>query len=190
MLIFFTGYISLDEFSDACNLINEHMPCPMTHEQLEEICKLMDLNKDGLVDLNEFLESFRMVDPESKGRKGSQPMSPDIVHDNLKPNTLDVEVVSQCDPILSPAIMKPLNLASKDSTEMIEGHKCNETSDGKHEDGTEKKEDNENVQVHISSNGDSVSSVNSSDTVKQIPVIYMNSLQMSPVLSSRRGSQI
>lgn len=39
----------------------------MSDDQLEEICKLMDLNKDGLIDLNEFLESFRMVDPESKG---------------------------------------------------------------------------------------------------------------------------
>ncbi|KAJ8956154.1 hypothetical protein NQ318_020704 [Aromia moschata] len=69
------GYITLDEFSDACNLIKKHMPCPMTHEQLEDICKLMDLNKDGLVDLNEFLESFRMVDPESKRK--NEPDSPE-----------------------------------------------------------------------------------------------------------------
>lgn len=60
------GFISLDEFSDACNLIKEHMPSPMTQEQLVEICRLMDINKDGLVDLNEFLETFRLVDPESR----------------------------------------------------------------------------------------------------------------------------
>lgn len=35
------------------------MPNPMTQEQLVDICRLMDINKDGLVDLNEFLESFR-----------------------------------------------------------------------------------------------------------------------------------
>ncbi|XP_018320018.1 serine/threonine-protein phosphatase rdgC [Agrilus planipennis] len=62
-----SGYISLEEFSDACNLIKEHMPDPVTQEQLLEICRLMDMNNDGLVDLNEFLETFRMVDPEQQG---------------------------------------------------------------------------------------------------------------------------
>lgn len=62
----FSGYITSNEFIEACNLIKEHIPCPISNDQLEEICKLMDLNKDGLVDLNEFLESFRMVDPESR----------------------------------------------------------------------------------------------------------------------------
>lgn len=44
------------------------MPNPITQEQLVDICKLMDMNKDGLVDLNEFLETFRMVDPEQRGK--------------------------------------------------------------------------------------------------------------------------
>lgn len=61
-----SGYISLEEFSDACNLIREHMPNPITHDQLLDMCRLMDMNKDGLVDLNEFLETFRMVDPEQQ----------------------------------------------------------------------------------------------------------------------------
>lgn len=34
----------------------------MTQEQLVDICRLMDINKDGLVDLNEFLESFRLAE--------------------------------------------------------------------------------------------------------------------------------
>lgn len=34
----------------------------MTQEQLVDICQLMDINKDGLVDLNEFLESFRLAE--------------------------------------------------------------------------------------------------------------------------------
>lgn len=45
------------------------MPNPITQDQLVDICKLMDINKDGLVDLNEFLETFRMVDPEQAGQK-------------------------------------------------------------------------------------------------------------------------
>lgn len=58
------GYITLEEFSDACNLLRKHMPNPITQEQLVDICRLMDINKDGLVDLNEFLETFRLVDTD------------------------------------------------------------------------------------------------------------------------------
>ncbi|KAF5297302.1 hypothetical protein FQA39_LY12141 [Lamprigera yunnana] len=64
-----SGYISLEEFSDACNLIREHMPNPISHDQLLDMCRLMDMNKDGLVDLNEFLETFRMVDPEQQRQR-------------------------------------------------------------------------------------------------------------------------
>lgn len=38
------------------------MPNQMTQEQLVDICRLMDINKDGFVDLNEFLESFRLAE--------------------------------------------------------------------------------------------------------------------------------
>lgn len=56
------GYISLDEFAEACDLLQKHLPEHDTKEQLLDICKLMDINKDGLVDLNEFLETFRLCE--------------------------------------------------------------------------------------------------------------------------------
>lgn len=56
------GYITLDEFSDACALLSQHMPDPIPQEHLLDICRSMDINKDGQVDLNEFLETFRLVD--------------------------------------------------------------------------------------------------------------------------------
>lgn len=92
-----SGYISLDEFADACNLIKEHLQSPMTKDQLEDLCKLMDLNKDGMVDLNEFLESFRMVDPESKMKNEAsspEPQEPEQAGRKTEPpKFLDVDSI-------------------------------------------------------------------------------------------------
>lgn len=54
----------MDEFAEACDLLQKHLPKHDTKEELMEMCKLMDINKDGLVDLNEFLETFRLCEQE------------------------------------------------------------------------------------------------------------------------------
>lgn len=174
---FFVGYISLDEFSEACNLIKKHMPCEMTHEQLTEICRLMDLNKDGLVDLNEFLESFRMVDPES--RKKNQPSSPEPFDGNTSTNTLQVNAASTPDdtsnssPPISPAMVKPLNLLPRIMEEKNDHNNINNVSP------VNNQENSVSVLVHTPP-----------EEGQQANSLHTNSLQMSPVLSSRRGSQI
>ncbi|XP_062711459.1 serine/threonine-protein phosphatase rdgC isoform X2 [Aedes albopictus] len=56
-----SGQISLEEFGEACDLLEKHFP-HNTHEQLLDMCRMMDINKDGLVDLNEFLETFRLCE--------------------------------------------------------------------------------------------------------------------------------
>jgi serine/threonine-protein phosphatase with EF-hand domain len=66
----------MEEFSDACGLLREHLP-HTPPEQLVDICRSMDINKDGLVDLNEFLESFRLVDMDHEGRPEGEDSSPD-----------------------------------------------------------------------------------------------------------------
>lgn len=58
------GFISLDEFAEACDLLQKHLPEHDSKEELLEMCKLMDINKDSLVDLNEFLETFRLCEQE------------------------------------------------------------------------------------------------------------------------------
>ncbi|XP_033608123.1 serine/threonine-protein phosphatase rdgC [Cryptotermes secundus] len=71
-----SGYISMEEFSDACALLGEHLP-QIPPEQLVDICRSMDINKDGLVDLNEFLETFRLVDMGHEDRPDGDDSSPD-----------------------------------------------------------------------------------------------------------------
>lgn len=65
-----SGQISLDEFGEACHLLHKHLPEHDTEEDLLEMCKMMDINKDGLVDLNEFLEAFRLCDQARRGTRG------------------------------------------------------------------------------------------------------------------------
>lgn len=76
MIFFCLGHISLSEFSDACDLLEKHLPGTNTREQLLDMCRMMDLNKDGLVDLNEFLEAFRLCEQakneQISGKKAHQ----------------------------------------------------------------------------------------------------------------------
>lgn len=75
------GYITLDEFSEACSLLSKHIPNSVPQEQLLDICRSMDMNKDGQVDLNEFLETFRLVD----------------IHREVESPTCDFDDSSSCD---------------------------------------------------------------------------------------------
>lgn len=59
-----SGYITLDEFSDALDILQKYLPGHQSKEDLMKLCKLMDINKDGQVDLNEFLEAFRLCQKE------------------------------------------------------------------------------------------------------------------------------
>ncbi|XP_046395788.1 serine/threonine-protein phosphatase rdgC [Ischnura elegans] len=73
-----SGLISMEEFKEAWILLSNHLeaerasapegipmgmaPSPSLHQMLD-VARTMDLNKDGLIDLNEFMEAFRLVDP-------------------------------------------------------------------------------------------------------------------------------
>lgn len=71
--LYIPGYITLDEFKDACELLGEHLHHPQ--DEVLDICRSMDINKDGLVDLNEFLETFRLVDMEAARQDSVDPDS-------------------------------------------------------------------------------------------------------------------
>ncbi|XP_050498182.1 serine/threonine-protein phosphatase rdgC isoform X2 [Diabrotica virgifera virgifera] len=152
-----SGYITLDEFSDACNLIKRFMPCPMTQEQLQEICKLMDLNKDGQVDLNEFLESFRMVDPQSRQKYTTE--SPEANHETPK-NDAKVKVVEN-------AVNQKVNGTAKPNEDT-----------------------NNDIRVQVDIHPKLEINGGGGDRQESLTVVQKTNVQMSPVLSSRRGSQI
>eukprot|EP00127_Corallochytrium_limacisporum_P003964 Clim_evm13s156 gene=Clim_evmTU13s156 len=60
-----SGTLTFDEVEFACKLLNKHMDNPFSKEDVEGLARATDINGDGVIDLNEFLESFRLTDTVS-----------------------------------------------------------------------------------------------------------------------------
>ncbi|KAM4854780.1 serine/threonine-protein phosphatase with EF-hands 2 [Thomomys bottae] len=64
-----SGFISLDEFRQTWKLFSSHMKVDIPDECICDLARSIDFNKDGHIDINEFLEAFRLVEQScSEGR--------------------------------------------------------------------------------------------------------------------------
>ncbi|XP_021019342.1 serine/threonine-protein phosphatase with EF-hands 2 [Mus caroli] len=57
-----SGFISLDEFRQTWKLFSSHMSIDITDDGICDLARSIDFNKDGHIDINEFLEAFRLVE--------------------------------------------------------------------------------------------------------------------------------
>ena len=71
----------MDEFEEACDILSEHSSITIPKEHVLNMAHNMDMNKDGLIDFNEFLEAFRIVDQFGKdlNRRLSQESTSSLV---------------------------------------------------------------------------------------------------------------
>ncbi|KAF7260899.1 hypothetical protein EG68_01956 [Paragonimus skrjabini miyazakii] len=57
-----SGHISLEEFKNACMCLPNRSN--LDDESITDLAKSIDINKDGQIDFNEFIEAFRIVEME------------------------------------------------------------------------------------------------------------------------------
>ena len=63
LIILLSGLLSREELRAGCELLAKHNgSISLSPEDLDNLVDTMDINKDGEINFNEFLESFRMVD--------------------------------------------------------------------------------------------------------------------------------
>ncbi|XP_074130308.1 serine/threonine-protein phosphatase with EF-hands 2 [Sminthopsis crassicaudata] len=67
-----SGLISFDEFRQIWKLFSSHMNIDITDESICDLARSIDFNKDGNIDINEFLEAFRLVEQSYLEDKDSE----------------------------------------------------------------------------------------------------------------------
>uniref|UniRef100_A0A3Q2SSJ5 Serine/threonine-protein phosphatase n=1 Tax=Fundulus heteroclitus TaxID=8078 RepID=A0A3Q2SSJ5_FUNHE len=62
-----SGLISFEEFRQTWKLLSSHLKMEISDKAIADLAQSMDFNKDGSIDINEFMEAFRLVDLSSHG---------------------------------------------------------------------------------------------------------------------------
>lgn len=75
-----SGCISMEEFQDACQLLSKHIGSNIPPETVKDMAQSIDINKDGNIDFNEFLEAFRLVDTQDIKLDGQTSMQNSPAH--------------------------------------------------------------------------------------------------------------
>ncbi|XP_062414879.1 serine/threonine-protein phosphatase with EF-hands 2-like [Pungitius pungitius] len=57
-----SGLISFEEFRQTWKLLSSHLKTEISDKAIADLARSIDFNKDGSIDINEFMEAFRLVD--------------------------------------------------------------------------------------------------------------------------------
>jgi serine/threonine-protein phosphatase with EF-hand domain len=56
----------MQEFTEVCTFLGNHNGSKLDEKQIMDLASSIDLDKNGVIDFNEFLEAFRMVDIDDR----------------------------------------------------------------------------------------------------------------------------
>ncbi|XP_058613670.1 serine/threonine-protein phosphatase with EF-hands 1-like isoform X3 [Onychostoma macrolepis] len=57
-----SGLISFEEFRQTWKLLSSHLQTDISDKAISDLAESIDFNKDGSIDINEFMEAFRLVE--------------------------------------------------------------------------------------------------------------------------------
>ncbi len=103
----------MDEFREACTIISAHAQQPLSPEQINEMGKSIDRNGDGNIDINEFLEAFRIVDRFGRELKRKSVDSGRSISINGEAGIIEEHVQIEEKKTLSPDITKDVEKQTK-----------------------------------------------------------------------------
>ncbi|XP_016349699.1 serine/threonine-protein phosphatase with EF-hands 2 [Sinocyclocheilus anshuiensis] len=70
-----SGLISFEEFRQTWKLLSSHLQMDISDKAISDLAESIDFNKDGSIDINEFMEAFRLV--EHSRAETDAPASPE-----------------------------------------------------------------------------------------------------------------
>ncbi|XP_042634399.1 serine/threonine-protein phosphatase with EF-hands 2 [Cyprinus carpio] len=70
-----SGLISFEEFRQTWKLLSSHLQMDISDKAISDLAESIDFNKDGSIDINEFMEAFRLV--EHSRAETEAPASPE-----------------------------------------------------------------------------------------------------------------
>ncbi|XP_068167917.1 serine/threonine-protein phosphatase with EF-hands 2 [Antennarius striatus] len=65
-----SGFITIEDFRQTWKLLSVYLKMAITDEAISDLAITIDSNKDGSIDIDEFMEAFRLTDKKSRLERG------------------------------------------------------------------------------------------------------------------------
>ncbi|XP_075881902.1 serine/threonine-protein phosphatase with EF-hands 2 isoform X2 [Nelusetta ayraudi] len=65
-----SGFISIEDFRQTWKLLSVYLKMEITDEAISDLAITIDSNQDGSIDIDEFMEAFRLTDKKSRLERG------------------------------------------------------------------------------------------------------------------------